>query len=241
MSARGALLLVLALAAGGCASLIEGTAGTGDQLQTVVGSDAGIYRGQELFLGERVVVAGTVGEVLTAGTFTLLPEPASEAALLVVDEGPLREEEGQALEITGILRTLDRTDPDLARGAERYQGDLYLVAEEYEPLSSSADFADEASFRGAEVVATGRVRERLGAAAFVLEGGLNTEEELLVVADGAAAVDEGDTVAVRGGVGQVEEAELADALDASDLGPVLEAFAGLHYLAAGEVEVTTRR
>lgn len=167
----------------------------------------------------------------------LVPEPGSDESLLVVDEGRMAEQEGQALEVSGILRTFDATDPDLAPGAERYEGDLYLVADETQPLSSAADFADEASFLAAEVVATGRVRERFGDTAFVLQGGLNTEEDLLVVPDEAAAVSEGDMVAVRGGVGQVEEARLADALDVRDLGPVLEAFAGLHYVAAREVEV----
>jgi hypothetical protein len=182
----------------------------------VVGDDAGIYRGQGLFNGERVAVAGTVGEVVDDRSFWLVREPGSHERLLVVHDAALELPEGRAVEIIGRVESRDTLDG------------FVLIVDELQGFSPTVDFRDEESLQVEQIVATGTVAEVLTTDAVVLEGGLNTEQPVLVISTEQIDVAQGDQVRV---VATAAEFELNDLPEGVPTEP-FEPWNGLHYLRA---------
>lgn len=233
--------LLLAVAIPGCACApAGGTAGTGPELDIVVGDDAPVYRQDGMFLGERVIVAGTVGEVLSAAAFTLVSEPSSDEPLLVAHEGAMDVEPGQALELAGKLAVFDRETEDFERSLgsavfEQYEGEQYLIADERRPLSSEVEFADQASFRARDVIATGTASEVLGPSVFVLSGGLNSAGGLLVVTSEGSEVREGDSLTVLGTVDRLDLRSAGELLDRDRTRLVFPELDEVYYLDSHDV------
>jgi hypothetical protein len=229
------------------ASLVVGAAGCGPgpeaspEVSTVVGDDDGLYRDPGRVVGERVVVAGSVREVLGEWVFRLAGEPASEHDLLVVHGGIAELRPGRALELTGMMRRFSLEDVERDLGIdledpafEPYEGRYAIVAEDLRPLSPGTRFADEESLQGDEILATGTVAEVLAPAAIVVEGGLNTPEPTLVLTADPVAVTQGQEVTVQATVDEFERARARDVLGDLPV-EVLERFSGFNYLEAGVV------
>lgn len=187
-----------------------------------VGDDAAIYGGRGPFSSARVAIAGTVADIVDARSFLLVPEPGADERILVAHDD-LEVPEGRAVEIIGRIELIDADDVG---------GDEYVLhADELRGFSPTVDFADEASLRAEDIIATGKVTEVLAPGALVLEDGLNTEQPLLVVDAGHGRVARGDEIRV---LGTAVEFELSDMPAGLPTEP-FERWAGLHYLRAREI------
>lgn len=215
---------------------------TSPEVHTVVGDDDGLYRDPGRVLGERVVLAGTVQDVVSRWVFRLAGEPASRHDLLVVHGGLVTLEPGRALELTGIVRRFSRREAERELGItldsatyEPFEGRYAVTAEQLRPLAPDTRFADEESLQGDEILATGVVAEVLTPLAFVLDGGLNTPAPTLVVTAEPVRVDAGQEVTVQATVDEFERSQARDLLGEDVPIPVLDRFAGFNYLEAATV------